>query len=119
VWPAEQTGATMNKGQLVEAVKAELGCSKAEADKALQAVLDAIVRGVRDTGKVTLPGFGTFKASRRKARMGRNPVTREPMPIPESVTMAFSASSTIKDALSAPTPDQHNAEHNDDRSDVG
>lgn len=89
----------MNKGQLVDAVSAELRCSKAEASRAVQAVLDAIVRGVKDTGKVAVPGFGTFKKSHRKARMGRNPATKEPMPIPASVTMTFSASAGIKDLM--------------------
>lgn len=89
----------MNKGELVAAVGAKLQCNKAEAGKAVDAVLASITEGVRESDKVTVPGFGTFKKVHRKARTGRNPITKEPIPIPASVTMSFSASATIKNGM--------------------
>lgn len=89
----------MNKGELVAAVGVKLGCSKAEAGKAVDAVLGGIIEGVQESDKVTVPGFGTFKKAHRKARTGRNPVTKEPIEIPASVTMSFSASATIKNGM--------------------
>lgn len=91
----------MNKGDLIEAVAARLGESKTVATKAVDAVLEALVDGVRDDEKVAIAGFGTFKKRQRKARQGINPVTREPMTIAASTTVAFTASPALKDMVEA------------------
>lgn len=69
----------MNKVQLVEAVQKSLGkeTSKAEAERAVNAVIEAIKVGVKKTKTVQLIGFGTFKVASRKARTGVNPKTGE------------------------------------------
>jgi len=71
----------MNKAELVEEVSGEVGLSKREAQK----VIDAIIKTIGDTlckgEKVTLVGFGTFQVMKRKARKGVNPRTRETIQI--------------------------------------
>ena len=91
----------MNKAQLVEIVQKELGkdTSKAAAERALDAVLAGIRRGVKAESAVQLVGFGTFRVSKRAARMGRNPKTGEPIQIRASKTVRFSAGQGLKDSL--------------------
>jgi len=91
----------MNKAQLVEVVQRELGkeISKAAAERALDAVLNAIKKGVQSGGEVQLVGFGTFRVSKRAARMGRNPKTSEQIQIKASKTVRFSAGQGLKQSL--------------------
>src|SRR5438309_8849781 len=68
----------MNKAELVESVSKSLGAaSRAEAERAVNAVIDAIKTGIRKDKSVQLVGFGTFRVAERKARMGINPKTGE------------------------------------------
>ena len=91
----------MNKAQLVEVVQKELGrdISKAAAERALDAVLNSIKKGVQSVGEVQLVGFGTFRVSKRAARMGRNPKTGEQIQIKASKTVRFSAGQGLKQSL--------------------
>ena len=91
----------MNKAQLVDIVQRELGrdISKAAAERALDAVLISIKKGVQTGGTVQLVGFGTFRVSKRAARMGRNPKTGEQIQIRASKTVRFSAGQGLKESL--------------------
>jgi DNA-binding protein HU-beta len=91
----------MNKAELIEAVQKGLGgeTSKRAATDAVNAVTDAIAKGVKKTGIVQLIGFGTFKTAARKARTGRNPATGEKIKIKASKTIRFTASAAIKKGL--------------------
>jgi nucleoid DNA-binding protein len=89
----------MNKAQLVEMVARELDEPKVAASKAVEAVVDAIIRGTDRDGKVAISGFGTFKKKRRKARTGRNPATNEAIEIPASTTIGFTPSQALKDRM--------------------
>jgi DNA-binding protein HU-beta len=81
----------MNKVELVESVKKQLGAeiSKADAEKAVTAVIHAIKTGVKKDKIVQLVGFGTFKVVERKARKGVNPKTLQQIKIPKSKTVKF------------------------------
>jgi DNA-binding protein HU-beta len=83
--------ASMNKVELVESVKKQLGAetSKAEAEKVVTAVIHAIKAGVKKDKIVQLVGFGTFKVVERKARKGVNPKTLQQIKIPKSKTVKF------------------------------
>jgi DNA-binding protein HU-beta len=91
----------MNKGQLIEAVASELGESKAVASRAVDAVFNSITNGIRRDDGVTIVGFGAFNKKQRKARVGRHPVTGEPMPIAASITVGFKPSPALKQAMEA------------------
>jgi len=101
--PAEQRRGEMNKADLTEAVAVELGQPKAMATKSIDAVLHGILEGVRRDGSVTLVGFGTFERRERAARMGRNPVTKEPIEIAASWTIGFRPAAAAKASM-APAP---------------
>lgn len=89
----------MNKGQLIDAVAAELGDSKASASRAVEAVIGSITQGIRADDAVTIVGFGTFSKKNRAARTGRNPATGEPMAIEASTTVGFRPSQALKETL--------------------
>ena len=89
----------MNKGELVEAVAGSAGLSRADATKAVDAVLDAIQGTLAGGGSVSLVGFGTFSVKARAARMGRNPRTGEAIQIAASNVPGFKAGKGLKDAV--------------------
>ena len=86
----------MNKRDLVECVAADLGGPRQGAEKAVKAVLDAIVDGLDRDGSVTIIGFGTFERKERAARTGRNPRTGESIQIPASSTVGFRPAAALK-----------------------
>lgn len=90
----------MNKTDLIEAVSAKAGISRTEAQKAVNAALDAITEGLVSGCKVTLMGFGTFEVRAREAREGRNPRTGESIKIKASRAPAFKPGKDMKEAVS-------------------
>ena len=90
----------MNKAEVIDAMARHLGSSKAEAERALAAFTESVTEGLIADGDVAILGFGTFRISRRKARMGTNPQTGERIQIPASIGVAFRAGKALKDRLS-------------------
>jgi DNA-binding protein HU-beta len=88
----------MNKSDLVDTVQKHLGAdvSKAAAERAVDAVLASIKRGLRRDKEVQLVGFGTFALAVRPARRGFNPHTRQPMKIAAMKTVRFKAGSDLR-----------------------
>lgn len=82
---------SMNKIELVRAVQKQLGSdtSRAAAERAVAAVMQAIKTGVKKDKLVQLVGFGTFRIVERKARKGVHPKTLQPMKIPKSKAVKF------------------------------
>ena len=87
----------MNKGELIEIVAGEMESTKAEATKAVEAVMQAIQEGVKT--KDTITGFGTFQKKHRAERQGINPATKQPMTIAASTTCAFKPATAFKEAI--------------------
>ena len=89
----------MNQGDLAEAVAAATGAKRAEAARAVEAVLAAIRDGLKRGEKVAISGFGSFEPARREARRGRNPRTGEAVEIAASTVVRFKPGKGLKDAL--------------------
>jgi DNA-binding protein HU-beta len=89
----------VNKNDLVNVVSDKAALSKADAAKAIDAVLDAITASLRNGTEVRLVGFGTFLVSSRAASTGRNPRTGEAISIPAAKLPKFKAGKGLKDAL--------------------
>lgn len=89
----------MNKSELIEAIASATELTKADSERALNAFLETVTETVRGGEKVTIPGFGSFSVSDRKARTGRNPQTGEPVKIAASKAPKFSAGSGFKAAV--------------------
>ena len=89
----------MNKNDLVAAVAGQSSLSKADATKAVDAVLDCITDELKSGGDVRLVGFGTFNVTKRAASTGRNPRTGEAIQIRASNQPKFKAGKGLKDSL--------------------
>ena len=90
----------MNKTELIAEVALKAGLSKKDAEKALNATVDAITEALVNGEKVQLVGFGGFETKKREARMGRNPKTKEAIEIPASCVPTFKAGKALKDIVS-------------------
>ncbi len=89
----------MNKSDLVDAIADSAGLSKADAGRALDAVVDSVTGALKKGQSVSLVGFGTFTVRDRAARTGRNPRTGETIQIAASKNPAFKAGKALKDAV--------------------
>lgn len=85
----------MNKAELISAMAAGTGMKRAEAAKALEALVDAIADALKRGEKVSMVGFGTFSVAERAARMGINPVTKEAIEIPAKKIVRFKPGSEL------------------------
>jgi DNA-binding protein HU-beta len=81
----------MNKSELVAAVAAQAGLTKAQAQKAVEATVDAIAGALKNGDKVQLVGFGTFSVTEKAAREGVNPATGAKIQIPAKKVAKFKA----------------------------
>ncbi len=89
----------MSKTDLVNYIAEETGFTKADASKALEAVIVGVTKGLKKDGKVTITGFATFAAKKKAASTGRNPRTGETVKIPARVAVTVKAGSKLKEAL--------------------
>lgn len=91
----------MNKKELVDAIASGSGLPKKDAEVALSATLEAIGDTIKKGDKLVLVGFGTFSASKRAARDGRNPQTGATIKIPAKTVAKFKAGKGLEDKLNS------------------
>ena len=89
----------MNKSEIVSAVSDLLEISRRNAEKAVDLVFNSIAEELKEGGKVTIAGFGSFEVRTRAARNGKHPITGEDIVIPEQKTPAFKAGKQLKDSV--------------------
>jgi DNA-binding protein HU-beta len=89
----------MNKAEFTSAVADDAELSKADAGRAVDAVIEVIKKALKKGDTVTLVGFGTFSVRKRAARQGRNPQTGDTIKIKASKNPAFKAGKALKDAV--------------------
>lgn len=91
----------MNKTELISIAAENAGIAKKDAERVVNAALDAIVQAMVSGDRVQLSGFGTFESKQREARVGRNPRTKQTIEIPATRVPAFKPSQTLKDSVAA------------------
>jgi DNA-binding protein HU-beta len=89
----------VNKTELVEYIATQADISKAAANRALEAVIDAVKTTLKKGNDVSLVGFGTFAVGKRAARVGRNPRTGAAIKIKAAKIPKFRPGKALKDAL--------------------
>ncbi|MBR1483761.1 MAG: HU family DNA-binding protein [Ruminococcus sp.] len=89
----------MKKTELITAIAEQTGLSKKDAEKALNATIDTIIKAVAEGDKIQLTGFGTFEQRQRNARTGVDPRTGNSIEIPASKVPAFKAGKGFKDIV--------------------
>ena len=89
----------MKKDEFVQAVADATSLSKADAERALTAVVDTITTQVASGEKIQIPGLGTFEPRERNAREGRNPQTGESIQIAATTVPGFKPATAFKTAV--------------------
>jgi DNA-binding protein HU-beta len=93
----------MNKSELVQSLSSRADMTRADAQRAVNAIFDAdggiIARALRGGDRVQITGFGTFESRQRKARTGRNPRTGQEIKIGATTSPSFRPGKALKDAV--------------------
>ena len=89
----------MNKSQLIEAIAADSGLTKADSARAIDSLLGTVTKTLKKGDEVSITGFGKFSVVKRAARQGVNPRTGERVKIKASKAPKFSAGATLKQAV--------------------
>jgi DNA-binding protein HU-beta len=89
----------MNKTEFIEAIATKTGCSKADANRTVGALIEIISDTLQKGDSLSLPGFGSFEVRERAERTGRNPRTGEELKIAASRIPAFKPGATLKAAV--------------------
>lgn len=83
---------------MISRLAEKTGTSKTHAHKVLQGILETVADELKNGGKVTLNGFGTFSVAQRKPRTGRHPLTGEALSISAARVPKFKAGKSLKNA---------------------
>lgn len=89
----------MNKAELIKKIAADAEITKTQATEAVASFIDGITKSLKKGQRITLVGFGTFYASKRKARTGRNPQTGESIQIKAKKVVRFKAGKQLDTAV--------------------
>ncbi len=89
----------MSRTELVDFIAEDAGVSKAVAAKMVDSFWKGITKGLKESGKVTFVGQGTFAVKTREAREGINPLTKQPMKIPAKQVVNFKPGSKLKESI--------------------
>lgn len=82
----------MNKKELCNALAEKTGLTKTEAQKAFNAVIEIVANEMKQNGRITLIGFGSFSVKQKAARKGMNPTSFAPIDIPAKKVVNFKPS---------------------------
>ncbi len=91
--------ANINKDSLVELISVKTDLSKKDVETVLDTMVDSITEQLRQGNKVTFTGFGAFRVSKRAAREGINPQTKQKITIPAMNLPKFTAGKALKEAI--------------------
>lgn len=89
----------IGKKELINKIANATNLPKKEIQAVVEAAINTIVEEVKNGNEIALKRFGTFKEKINKPKEGRNPQTKEKIQIPGSKTIAFKASSSLKEPL--------------------
>ena len=91
----------VNKTQLVDQISSETAMGKPEVEKVIKAFINTVQQSVKKGEKVSLPGFGGWSQTQRKARTARNPRTGAAVKVPAGKGVKFTVGATFKDIVAA------------------
>lgn len=89
----------MNKADLIDAIRDSLNCTRADAERAVELMIELIGKTLKKGNEVSIAGLGIFQAKTRAARTGRNPRTGEVIKVPAMRVPKFRAAKALKDAV--------------------
>ena len=86
----------MTRTELIDALAAETNTERKDSKLFLDAMTTVVEREIKAGGEIPLKGLGKFKVQNRKARVGRNPLTGEPVQIPAKTVVKFTVAKALK-----------------------
>ncbi len=89
----------MTKTELINDLATMADSEKKQAKIFLESLTTVVEKTIKKGGEVPLSGLGKFKVQRRKARMGRNPATGEPIKIAAKTVVKFTVAKSLKDLV--------------------
>jgi DNA-binding protein HU-beta len=89
----------MNKSELISSIAEKSGLTKADAGKALDAMIASVTEGLTGGDRIALVGFGSWTVEQRSARTGRNPRTGDEIQIPAKKVVKFKPGAGLSDAV--------------------
>ena len=89
----------MNKSELIDSMAGKSGLSKADAAKALDALIESVTEGLSNGDRIALIGFGSWSVEQRSARTGRNPRTGDEIQIPAKNVIKFKAGAGLSNSV--------------------
>ena len=89
----------MTRTELIDVLAAETDMDRREGKRFLDGLTTVVERAIRQGGEVPLKGLGKFKVQHRKARVGRNPMTGDPIDIPAKTVVKFTLAKSLKDLI--------------------
>ncbi|KAA9035509.1 HU family DNA-binding protein [Ginsengibacter hankyongi] len=95
----------MNKAELIQKISKDAGITKLQATLLINSLTDSITKTLKNGGKVTLNGFGTFAVSKRAARQGRNPHTGALIKVKNKNIARFKAANIFQNIVGGGTDD--------------
>lgn len=91
----------MNKSDLINELALSTGLTKTKSGEVIDSITESMKNALSKGDKVTLVGFGSFSATKRKSRKGRNPKTGQVISIPEKVVVKFKSGSYLSESVNA------------------
>jgi DNA-binding protein HU-beta len=92
----------MTKTQLVRTMAEKLEITNKQSAAGLELLADLAIKETKKNGEFTIPGIGKLVKAERKARMGRNPQTGEPIKIKAKTVVKFRVAKAAKDTIAPP-----------------
>jgi len=89
----------MNKSELINSLSEETTFSKRDVARVLETCTRIIERNLKNGGKVAITGLGSFTVSRRPARKGINPATKERIDLPEIFVPKFKPGKNLRETV--------------------
>ena len=89
----------MTRTEFIDALASETNVDKKDAKLFLDALTTVVEQEIKRGGEIPLRGLGKFKVQNRKARVGRNPMTGEPVQIPAKTVVKFTVAKALKDLI--------------------
>lgn len=94
----------MTKADIIESIYQKVGFSKKEATDVVEAVFEIMKQTLQTSNRLKVSGFGNFVVKEKRARLGRNPHTGEPIQITPRRVLTFKPSQVLKNALNPEHP---------------
>ena len=89
----------MNKSELIDAIAAESGLTKADSKKAVEAFFSSVEKALKKGDKVAIVGFGSWSVAKKDAREARNPRTGEVIQVPAKKVVKFKAGTELSESV--------------------